>query len=31
MWGALSDEKSGLWFTVVAGLRQHNLSKIKVL
>jgi hypothetical protein len=28
MWGALSDEKSGLYFSVFAGHRQHSLSQI---
>jgi hypothetical protein len=30
MWGALSDEKSGLYFSVFAGHRQRNLSQIRV-
>jgi hypothetical protein len=28
MWGALSDEKSGLYFSVFARHRQHSLSEI---
>jgi hypothetical protein len=28
MWGALSDEKSGLYFSVFAGHRQRSLSQI---
>jgi hypothetical protein len=30
MWGALSDEKSGPYFSVFAGRRQHSLSLIWV-
>jgi hypothetical protein len=28
MWGALSDEKSGLYFSVFAGHRQRSLSQM---
>jgi hypothetical protein len=28
MWGALSNEKSGLYFSVFAGYRQRSLSQI---
>jgi hypothetical protein len=28
MWGALSDEKSSLYFSVFAGHRQRSLSQI---
>jgi hypothetical protein len=28
MWGALSDKKSGLYFSVFAGHRQRNLSQV---
>jgi hypothetical protein len=27
MWGALSDERSGLYFSVIAGPRQRSLSR----
>jgi hypothetical protein len=30
MWDALSDEKSGLYFSVFAGYRQRSLSQIWV-
>jgi hypothetical protein len=30
MWGALSDEKSGLYFSIFAGHRQRSLSQIWV-
>jgi hypothetical protein len=30
MWGALSDERTSLSFTTVAGLRQHNHSPVRV-
>jgi hypothetical protein len=29
MWSALSDERSGLWFTVAAGPRQRGLLGAK--
>jgi hypothetical protein len=28
MWGALSDERTGLSFTVAAGSRQHSYSRV---
>jgi hypothetical protein len=28
MWGAISDEKSGLYFSVFAGHRQRSLSQL---
>jgi hypothetical protein len=30
MWGALSDERTGLSFTTVAGLRQHSRSWVRL-
>jgi hypothetical protein len=30
MWGALSDEKMGLSFTIAAGPRQHRHSRVRV-
>jgi hypothetical protein len=30
MWGALSDERTGLSFTITAGYRQHNHSRVRV-
>jgi hypothetical protein len=30
MWGALSDEKTGLSFTISAGSRQHSHSRVRV-
>jgi hypothetical protein len=30
MWGALSDERMGLSFTIAAGPRQRSLSRIRV-
>jgi hypothetical protein len=29
MWGALSDERTGLWFTTVAGPRQRSHSLVR--
>jgi hypothetical protein len=31
MWGALSDERTGLSFTIAAGPRQHSHFRIRVL
>jgi hypothetical protein len=31
MWGAVSDERSGLYFSIVAGPRQHSLLGCKSL
>jgi hypothetical protein len=31
MWGALSDERTGPSFTIAAGLRQRNHSRVRVL
>jgi hypothetical protein len=30
MWGALSDERTGLSFTIAAGARQHRPSRVRV-
>jgi hypothetical protein len=30
MWGALSDEKTGLWNTIAAGSRQPRHSRVRV-
>jgi hypothetical protein len=30
MWGALSDERTGLSFIVAAGLRQRNHSRVQI-
>jgi hypothetical protein len=30
MWGALSDERTGLSFTIAAGARQHSHSRVRV-
>jgi hypothetical protein len=30
MWEALSDQRTGLSFTIAAGLRQHNHSQVRV-
>jgi hypothetical protein len=30
IWGALSDERTGLSFTIAAGPRQHNYSRARV-
>jgi hypothetical protein len=29
MWCTLSNERSGLWFSVVAGHRLHSLSRVE--
>jgi hypothetical protein len=31
MWGALSDERTGLSFTVAAGPRQRSRSRVRAL
>jgi hypothetical protein len=30
MWGTLSDERTGLSFTIAAGTRQHSHSRVRV-